>query len=405
MPLLPPVVQSTRGAECVADRVWFERRVEAGESLVGRPLGQALRRLGVSLRLLRRLKRTGGLRVNGVPVHADYRLQAGDRIQLVGNEDSYRGWPSPPAFRPWSTPGSGSPGPLDWGPPVVPEDVPLDILYEDEHLLAVAKPPGRLTHPVKRERSGTLANGVARYWQTGVVHPVHRLDRETSGVVVFARDPYVHRRLQAAIDAGKAVKEYLALVAFPQVLCHEGTFSTWPLPAGGVIDRPLAPVPGHGSRQQIPAGQFLPVGGRPQPGPAAGRKALTEYRVLRFLRPNAAGALPSFALLHVIPHTGRTHQIRVHLAAAGWPLVGDPLYGPAPEMVDLLYRRLCLPETAGTACPAPARAPFGGLMGLHAWRLTFPHPMTGKSVQVVAPVPPELPVDPVRLPPTSLSPA
>lgn len=340
--------------------VWFSLKVSPDDSACGRPLGEVLRRKGVSLRLVRRLKRTGGIRVNGLPTRTDYRVQAGDLVELVGDPAER----FPPASGPGGTP-YGVPSPVAPPPPVEPEEMPLCILYEDDAILAVAKPAGMLTHPVKRERSGTLANGVAYHLLrangsngTGaehevVVHPIHRLDRETSGIVLFARNPHAHHRLQQALDRGLVHKEYLALVTV--VRCRS---DGWPaFPTDGIIDWPLAPVPGHSSRQQVTP---------------TGRPARTEYRCLELFPPR-------LALLAVHPVTGRTHQIRVHLAAAGWPILGDPLYGPGAEHQALFGAVLPPNETHTLA-----------RMALHARRLCFPHPNDNRELVLEAPIPDEM---------------
>lgn len=348
--------------------VWFSWKVGPEDSSSGRPLGEVLRRKGVSLRLVRRLKRTGGILVNGQPTRTDYRLQPGDLIELVGD----------PAER-FETGRSETPE----IPPVEPEAMPLHILYEDEAILAVAKPAGMLTHPVKRERAGTLANGVAYHLlqelgtqgdelrsqdhkpgtqdaDTGrdiIVHPVHRLDRETSGIVLFARNPHAHHRLQEALDKGQVYKEYLALVTVVRRR-SDGWLAP---PASGTIDWPLARVPGHSSRQQVCV---------------AGRPARTEYRCLEVFP-------PYLALVAVHPVTGRTHQIRVHLAATGWPILGDPLYGLGEE--ERTAGAATLPADAGRAKTHTFQR-----MALHAWRLRFPHPTDRREMILDAPLPDEL---------------
>lgn len=347
------------------ETVWFHYKLSSADSSCGRPLGEVLRRKGVSLRLVRRLKRTGGILVNGRPTRTDYRLQPGDVVELVGDlTRQTHGGPFPP------TP-----------PPVVPEEMPLQIIYEDDAILAVAKPAGMLTHPVKRQRSGTLANGVAYHLlrpleptpagadRAIVVHPVSRLDRETSGIVLFARNPHVHHRLQEALDRGLVHKEYLAVVAV--VRCRS---DGWPAPPGtGIIDWPLAPGPGHSSRQQVcPSGVTRTVSATAATGAISCRPARTEYRCLELFPPR-------LALVAVQPVTGRTHQIRVHLAAAGWPILGDPLYGPGADWQATLAAAQHVDELLSFE-----------RMALHAWQLCFPHPSDNRELVLEAPIPDEL---------------
>jgi 23S rRNA pseudouridine1911/1915/1917 synthase len=223
----------------------------------------------------------------------------------------------------------------------VPEEIPLEILYEDAHLVAVNKPAGMTVHAGAGVREGTLVNALLhRYQQLSTVNGeerpgiVHRLDRFTSGVILVARTDEAHRNLAAQFASRQTKKTYFALV-------HGGMEHD-----SGTLDRPIAR---HSSqRHKMITG-------------AGGRAALTEWRVLE--------RFPAFTLLEVRIHTGRTHQIRVHLASLRHPVAGDRTYGaPANQQAE--------------------RA--GGRFFLHAAKIGFRHPGTGEPVDLTAPLPPQL---------------
>ena len=209
------------------------------------------------------------------------------------------------------------------------------IPYEDEHLLVVDKPAGLVVHPARGHRSGTLSQALAGRvaggedeWRAGVVH---RLDRDTSGLLVMAKSEAVHRALKAALRARAMEREYLALV--------EGR----PPARNGTIDAPI--------------GRDRRVRTRVSTDTDEPRAAVTHFELER--------ALPATSLLRVRLETGRTHQIRVHMKAIGHPVCGDPEYGTA------------------------------GLFGLerqflHAARLAFTHPVTGVAVDIQSPLPEDL---------------
>ena len=210
-----------------------------------------------------------------------------------------------------------------------PEEIPLDVLHEDDDLMAIHKPAGMVVHPSFRNTSGTLLNGVLwRLRNRKDVRPglVSRLDKDTSGVVVIALSPGVHARIQRDTRAGRVRKEYLAIV--------RGT----PQPAEGAITLPLAHDPAD--RRRIVVSED-------------GAPSETRYRVL--------STHETHSLVHCELVTGRTHQIRVHLAARAWPIVGDATYG-SPD-------------------PSIAR------QALHAWRVTLPHPASREPLIIEAPMP------------------
>lgn len=268
--------------------------------------GVLTHQLGASRALIRRLKASNGIFLNDRPVRVHQPARPGDVLRLV--------WPEGPSGR------------------VDPEPVPLAIAYEDEDLILLDKPPGMVVHPTHGCHHGTLANGLAWYFQqqerSHGIHPVHRLDRQTSGLVLFAKHGYAHQQLALQLEAFKLDRVYLA-VAQGLMPDDEGTIE-------GAIER--LPGPG-GFRRVAPAGQ----------------PAVTHFRVL------ARSAAFGETLLAVRLETGRTHQIRVHLAHSGHPLVGDAQYGQSHERL--------------------------GHTALHAQSLTFRHPRTREIMRFSAPLP------------------
>ena len=255
--------------------------------------------MGLSAGLMNRLKWTGALKVNGQSVHTDFPVQPGDTVTAVLEEER----PDYPA-----------------------EDLPLTILYEDDFLLAVDKPQGMLIHPSSARNTGTLANAVAGYYRrtgsTGAFHPLTRLDRDTFGIVLIAKNGYACALLQRS----RPRKTYHALTL-------GGPKDDW-----GTIDAPSARKPLPSLLREI----------RPD-----GKPSRTEYRVL-----DRGEALCRLALT---PITGRTHQLRLHCAYMGFPIVGDPQYGSAEaltwaEKLGVTGQQLC------------------------AKRLEFTHPVTGAAL-------------------------
>lgn len=234
-------------------------------------------------------------------------------------------------------------------PPPVAQDIPLSILFEDDWLLALDKPPGMVAHPTKGHADGTLVNALLFHLgkQEGGASLVSRLDKDTSGVLLVAKSPEVHGRLARVLRTREAEKEYLAVVYGPV-----------PFPKGR-IDRRILRDPRDPRRRTTSRTE--------------GKDATTLWERLAASKDGDGG----IALLRCRLLTGRTHQIRVHLQAEGMPIVGDPLYGE-PRWKGL--RDL----TLAAACRDFPR------QALHARRLRFPHPVTGEKVEVMAPVPADL---------------
>jgi 23S rRNA pseudouridine1911/1915/1917 synthase len=288
-----------------------------GEADAGKKVYTVLRReLLVSAALTRRLKQAGAVRLNGRPVFTDRVVSAGDIVtaDIAAAE--------PPCDN-------------------IPEKGELHILYEDAGLIAVGKPSGMLTHPSRARNTGTLSNLVAGYLSetagSGCCHAVNRLDRDTSGVVLFAKNGYMKARASAALTAADAEKEYLALVC--------GVME----PPCGILDMPI---------KRLNKGNMLRVAA------PDGQRAVTHYETIGTARIKGRAV----SLLRLRLETGRTHQIRVHLHAAGHPVLGDTLYCTAES------RRVS--ESLGVASQA-----------LHARRLTFTEPVSGARLTVIAPSP------------------
>jgi 23S rRNA pseudouridine1911/1915/1917 synthase len=229
---------------------------------------------------------------------------------------------------------------------VAAEELPLHVIYRDRALLVVDKPAGLVVHPAAGNWAGTLQNALLHFDPALAVLPrsgiVHRLDKETSGLLVVARTTSAHKALVDALQARAVKREYRAVVS--------GV-----LPAGGVVEAPIGRHPTARTRMAVVA---------------SGKPALTRYRVIERFRAHSH--------LQVNLETGRTHQIRVHMAHVGHPLVGDPVYGG----------RLRLPP----GCTPDLAEVLRGFrrQALHAHRLGLPHPETGAWVEWESPLPDDL---------------
>jgi len=288
---------------------------------------------------LRRVINAAAVQVDGKRTKAAFRLSAGQRVRIA--------LPKLPRTGP------------------EPEDIPVDVLYEDEHLIAINKPSDMVVHPGKGNWSGTLTSALAfRFEQLssagGPTRPgiVHRLDRETSGVMVVAKTDRAHLALSAQFEARSTSKEYVAIVV-------------------GVPDRdrdrisqPIGAHPHHREKMAIRSGH------------STSRDAETFYEVVERFR--------GFAFVQVQPRTGRTHQIRVHLTHIGCPVLCDRLYGGRSQITRGELR-------GGTADDAVLLK----RQALHARRLELTHPIRGERIAFDAPLPADLQqvLDVLREPP------
>lgn len=265
---------------------------------------------GLTRNRLQRLIDHGAVLVNGQPVRrASARIAPADVIAI-----------ELPERKPRTSPAA--------------ENLPLDVRYEDDDLLIVNKPPGQVSHPAQRHASGTLLNAVLAHareqWTPGLVS---RLDRGTSGLILIAKSKSMHTALQRLSHANGIEKDYLAIVQGKP-------------PARGTIDLALDRDPWDRRRVTV-----RDRGGVP---------SVTKFQRLRYV---SAPPAPTLSLLRCRLITGRMHQIRVHLAAKGWPIVGDATYGIKTVGLDR--------------------------QALHAWRVAFAHPSTGQRLEIFAPTPPD----------------
>ncbi|HEY81698.1 MAG TPA: RluA family pseudouridine synthase [Dehalococcoidia bacterium] len=257
-----------------------------------------------------RLIADGHITVNGQPAKPSLKLAMGDRVDIIIP-------PAPPS-------------------PLSPQALPLNIIYEDDDLLVVDKPAGLTVHPAPGHPDHTLVNAILAHCphlaelgsslRPGIVH---RLDKDTSGLMLVAKNRAAQADLISQFRARSIVKAYLVLV--------RGQLT----PERGIIEAAIGRDPRHRKRMAVVT---------------EGREARTQYQVIRYV--------DDHTLLEVIPETGRTHQIRVHLAAIGYPVVGDPVYG--------------------------VRSPHLSRQFLHACRLGFKLPSTGQYVEFTSELPADL---------------
>ena len=259
---------------------------------------------------IQKLIADGYITVNEHVAKAGLRLNAGDRLKVILP-------PTPPSQ-------------------LVPEAIPLNIIYEDDDLLVIDKPAGLTVHPAPGHLSHTLVNALLSHFPhladiSDSLRPgiVHRLDKDTSGVMLVAKNSVAQADLVEQFKARSVAKAYLVLV--------KGHLT----PEDGAIEAPIGRDPGNRKRMAVVA---------------SGREARTEYRVIRYIA--------DYTLLEVRPETGRTHQIRVHLSAIGFPVVGDKVYGVKSASLSRQF--------------------------IHASRLGFKLPSTGEYVEFKSELPPDL---------------
>jgi 23S rRNA pseudouridine1911/1915/1917 synthase len=283
----------------------------------------------VSRSAIQRIIEAGAVLVNGHSAKASYKIRYGDQVRV---------WPPPPTH---DLP--------------VPEDIALDVRYEDEYLAVINKPADMVVHPAKGHWSGTLANAIQHRFGklsqlNGNYRPgiVHRLDRDTSGVILIAKEEAAHRNLSNQFETRKVFKEYLAITA-------------------GVLDRDSDYIEGRIARHPDDRIKMIVTDEEDD-----GKEACSYYEVIERFR--------GFTFCRINPRTGRTHQIRVHLASIGCPVLADRTYGGRDclRLGDLVPG--IGPEADEVLMPRQA---------LHASRLRFYHPQRQTFVEIEAPLPPE----------------
>lgn len=283
---------------------------EDADSRIDRFLAQQIPEQSRSF--LQKLIREEQITVNGRPVKANYRLQPEDQVLVVV--------PDPQL------------------PDILPENIPLDILYEDSDVLVINKPKGMVVHPAAGHYSHTVVNAVMYHCQdnlsgiNGVMRPgiVHRIDQDTTGAIVICKNDHAHQSLALQLKEHSITRSYRAIV-WNNLKEEEGT-----------VDRPIGRHPVDRKKMAV--------------NEKNGKRAVTHYRVLeRFGR---------FTYIECRLETGRTHQIRVHMASIGHPLLGDEVYGPSGKQPFRLQGQC-----------------------LHAMTLGFVHPSTGEYVEFEAPLP------------------
>ncbi|MEP7287386.1 MAG: RluA family pseudouridine synthase [Chloroflexota bacterium] len=307
------------------------QNVEFNIALQGNDVGQrldkvvtdhlAIQRVVLSRVKVQQLIKEGHIAVDGKPGKASYRLEGGEAIAVFVADSVLAS---------------------DWAATTPAEAMPLDVIYEDETMAAINKPAGMVVHPAVGHTSGTLVNAILGRWPQiaqvggeGRAGIVHRLDKDTSGVILIAKTEPARLNLMTQFESRNVQKRYLALV--------EGT----PKTPTGEIDAPIGRDPHERKRMAVVR---------------RGREAVTNYRVLEHYALGDA----RYTLVEALPKTGRTHQIRVHLAFIGHPIVGDSVYGRRKVRIGLKRHFL------------------------HAESITLTIPSTGKTLTLHAPLPPEL---------------
>ena len=300
-------------------------RIEVRQSLSGKRLDKYLQgRLGkFSRTALQKLIRNGDVHVDGRVVKPSYEIHGGEIIEAL----------VPPA-EPQEIQG---------------ENIPLDIIWEDGYLIAINKQAGLVVHPARGIGSGTLVNGLVYYaeslsagsqkFRPGIVH---RLDRDTTGIMLVAKTDEAHWRLARQFEERQVQKTYVAVVQGQMELLAD------------LVDEPLGMHPVYRDRCAV--------------RPLSGKDARTSYEV--------SEGFASYSLLFLKPHTGRTHQLRVHMSYLKHPIVGDRMYGGS---------LLSLAELSGDR--SKPTSPIIDRQALHAWKIRFAHPISKQPVELEAPWP------------------
>lgn len=290
------------------------------------------KKMNISRKLLTRLKQTEeGIMLNGERVYISVHVRSGDRVEIRMEQET--------------------------SDDILPQPIPFDILYEDDDLLIVNKEAGIIVHPTSGHYTNTLANGVVYYWQeqgkSFRFRPVHRLDQETTGVLVIAKNPYVHQHISQQMMDGHVDKKYIALV------------HNVPSPSEGMIDGPIDRDPLEPHRRIVTP---------------TGYSSLTRYWVIERYHHSS--------MVQLKLETGRTHQIRVHMTSIGCPLIGDSYYQ------HLIYNEMNIDlgttEIENPIIPENDVVRLDQMMGrqaLHASELSFVHPILKERMTFTAPLP------------------
>lgn len=264
-------------------------------------------RLRFSRRSIISLKKSGGALINGDICHMNVVLKESDKIEISFEDSESEN--------------------------ILPEQMELDIVFEDEHIIVLNKEYGMMVHPTRKQIMGTLANGLAYYWMGRAepikIRPINRLDKDTSGLVVFAKNAHIQHLLSFYVGKEEFKKEYIAIV-HGNLLHSEGT-----------INLPIARETEHSMKRVVREG---------------GDRAVTHYKVLAVRK--------GFCVISITLETGRTHQIRVHMSHIGHPLLGDEMYGGSTELI--------------------------GRQALHAEKITMLHPLINEWYSFMAPVPEDM---------------
>lgn len=264
-------------------------------------------KLQFSRRSIISLKKSSGALINGEISHMNVLLKEADKVQITFKDSESEN--------------------------ILPEQMELDIVFEDEDIIVINKEYGMPVHPTRRYVMGTLANGLAHYWMGRAeqikIRPINRLDKDTSGLVVFAKNAHIQHLLSFHVGKEEFKKEYIAIV-HGSLLNSEGT-----------IDLPIARETEYGMRRVVRED---------------GDRAVTHYKKV--------AEIGSYCVVNITLETGRTHQIRVHMSQIGHPLLGDEIYGGSTELI--------------------------GRQALHAEKITMLHPLTKKWHNFSAPVPEDM---------------
>lgn len=319
------------------DKFRFEINEELDDERIDKCLAVLIDSLSRSH--IQKMIKENGVTVNGAPAKGSFRVRTDDVLEFE----------LPEALE----------------PDIKAESIPLDVLYEDDDVIVVNKPKGMVVHPAAGHYSGTLVNALMYHCGSslsginGILRPgiVHRIDRDTTGSIIACKNDAAHKSIAGQLKEHSIIRRYVAI-------CH-GVLKE----DEGVIDRPIGRHPTERKKMAV--------------NERNGKRAVTHYRVLK--------RLDKFTYIECVLETGRTHQIRVHMASIGHPILGDEVYSGSAARAQCaeLIRQLCRkkPMPAQGGIPEPASEHFLQGQTLHAGLLGFRHPSSGEYVEVEAPLP------------------